>query len=154
MLQASLMSTRRPCNTTGERWYPYSIQSNLSVQLKGSQTSLVLVTAPVYPLPKLQLLWPHSLESSGARLNLAFTTMMIASISLDLINCFLLTIFFLIFWSFRKNLGASLNSQPLPTKYDGYTRFYFESTCSPLTSVITPSSNPAALLLLAAPLSF
>ena len=42
------------------------------ISVKGSQTSLALVTARVYPLPRLQLLWQPSLASSGARLYLNF----------------------------------------------------------------------------------
>ena len=44
--------------------------NNLSDQLKGSQTSLALATARVYPRPRQQLLWQPSLASSGGRLNL------------------------------------------------------------------------------------
>ena len=72
MLQASLTSTRRPCNTTSE-FHVYDTKphfNNLFVELKGSPTSLVLATAPVYPRPRLQPLWLHSSASSGARLYL------------------------------------------------------------------------------------
>ena len=130
MLEASLTSTRRPCNITSESSY-------LQYDLTFSRFPNIFGLGDCTSVPKAK-----TFAAVAAQLGIIRWKIMREPILLTILGKRILFSF-----SFRKNLAASLNSQPLPTKYDGYTRLLY--ICSPSSNdhVIPPPPSLLQLLL-------